>query len=183
MPRRRKYYLSQPTRSHETYRCSIRITMASRQTSFSLYVSVSTSICLTSLSSFTTLEDHRGSQRRQKSTKSLMSNRNSNAAPRRFNPSRFVSKWSTPQLVIHSGKDYRLPETDGIGAFHALQQYIFSLWFPVQWSGLIHFVRRGVPSRFLYYPDENHWVLKPENSLKWHHEVFKWIAEFIGEDD
>ncbi|CAG7853281.1 Dipeptidyl-peptidase 5; AltName: Full=Dipeptidyl-peptidase V; Short=DPP V; Short=DppV; Flags: Precursor [Serendipita indica DSM 11827] len=85
-------------------------------------------------------------------------------ATEKFNPSRLVPKWSTPELIIHSGKDYRLPETEGIAAFHALQQ-------------------RGIPSRFLYFPDENHWVLKPENSLKWHYEVFKWIAEFVGEDD
>lgn len=44
----------------------------------------------------------------------------------RFNPSKFVSKWGTPQLVIHGGKDYRLAETEGIGAFHALQQYAVS---------------------------------------------------------
>lgn len=41
--------------------------------------------------------------------------------------------------------------------------------------------RRGIPSRFLYFPDENHWVMNPENSLKWHHEVFKWFGEFLGE--
>jgi len=80
----------------------------------------------------------------------------------KFNPSKFVGQWKTPQLLIHGGKDYRLPETESIGAFHALQQ-------------------RGVPSRFLYFPDENHWVLNPENSFKWHHEVFKWFEEFVGE--
>lgn len=42
----------------------------------------------------------------------------------RFNPSKFVNKWGTPQLIIHGGKDYRLAETEGIGAFHALQQYV-----------------------------------------------------------
>lgn len=42
----------------------------------------------------------------------------------RFDPINFVDKWSTPMLVIHGSKDYRLPETDGIGAFHALQQYV-----------------------------------------------------------
>jgi dipeptidyl aminopeptidase/acylaminoacyl peptidase len=44
----------------------------------------------------------------------------------RFNPSKFVSKWRTPQLVIHGGKDYRVAEAEGIGAFHALQQYVIS---------------------------------------------------------
>jgi len=44
----------------------------------------------------------------------------------RFNPSKFVGKWGIPQLVIHGGKDYRLAETEGIGAFHALQQYVIS---------------------------------------------------------
>ncbi|OCH92867.1 alpha/beta-hydrolase [Obba rivulosa] len=78
----------------------------------------------------------------------------------KFDPMNFVSNWSTPQLVIHGSKDYRLPETDGIGAFHALQE-------------------RGVPSRLVIFPDENHWVLNPRNSLKWHYEVFRWFDKFV----
>jgi len=100
----------------------------------------------------------------------------------RFNPSRFVARWSTPQLVIHGGKDYRLPETDGIGAFHALQQFVFYVSHPYFSNLIFLHSRRGISSRFLYFPDENHWVLNPQNSLKWHYEVFKWFAEFVGDE-
>ncbi|KAJ2931965.1 hypothetical protein H1R20_g5113, partial [Candolleomyces eurysporus] len=79
------------------------------------------------------------------------------------NPANFVDQWATPQLLIHGSKDYRLPETEGIAAFHALQQ-------------------RGVPSRLVIFPDENHWVLKHGNSLKWHFEVLRWFDQFVGED-
>ncbi|GLB38400.1 putative prolyl oligopeptidase family protein [Lyophyllum shimeji] len=79
----------------------------------------------------------------------------------KFSPSNFVNNWNTPQLLIHGSKDYRLPETESIGAFHALQQ-------------------RGVRSRLVIFPDENHWVLNHGNSLKWHYEVFRWFDEFVG---
>ncbi|KAI0947292.1 hypothetical protein AcW1_007551 [Taiwanofungus camphoratus] len=82
----------------------------------------------------------------------------------KYDPVNFVHKWSTPMLVIHGSKDYRLPETDGIGAFHALQE-------------------RGVPSRLVIFPDENHWVLNQKNSLKWHYEVFRWFDKFVGKDN
>ncbi|KAH9980333.1 alpha/beta-hydrolase [Lactifluus volemus] len=82
----------------------------------------------------------------------------------KFNPINYVDKWSTPQLVIHGSKDYRLPETDGIGAFHALKQ-------------------RGVATRLVIFPDENHWVLNHGNSLKWHHEVFRWFDLYVGKDE
>ncbi|KAF5369307.1 hypothetical protein D9758_002810 [Tetrapyrgos nigripes] len=80
----------------------------------------------------------------------------------KFNPSNYVSKWGTPQLVIHGSKDYRLPETEGIGVFHALQQL-------------------GIPSRLVIFPDENHWVINHGNSLKWHYEVFRWFDQFVGD--
>ncbi|KAF8903097.1 Alpha/Beta hydrolase protein [Gymnopilus junonius] len=80
----------------------------------------------------------------------------------KYSPANFVHKWSTPQLLIHGSKDYRLPETESIGAFHALQQL-------------------GVPSRLVVFPDENHWVLNHGNSLKWHYEVFRWFDQFVGE--
>ncbi|KAL7421332.1 Dipeptidyl-peptidase 5 [Cryptotrichosporon argae] len=80
----------------------------------------------------------------------------------KFNPVNFVQEWATPQLVIQGGKDFRLPESQAIGTFTALQV-------------------QGVPSRFLYFPDENHWVLKPKNSRKWHHEVFRWLDEWVGD--
>ncbi|KAJ2922243.1 hypothetical protein H1R20_g14857, partial [Candolleomyces eurysporus] len=81
----------------------------------------------------------------------------------KYSPANFVHQWATPQLLIHGSKDYRLPETEGIAAFHALQQ-------------------RGVPSRLVIFPDENHWVLKHGNSLKWHFEVLRWFDQFVGED-
>ncbi|CAA7261498.1 unnamed protein product [Cyclocybe aegerita] len=79
-----------------------------------------------------------------------------------YSPANFVHKWSTPQLLIHGSKDYRLPETESIGAFHALQEL-------------------GIPSRLVIFPDENHWVLNHGNSLKWHYEVFRWFDQFVGE--
>ena len=74
-------------------------------------------------------------------------------------PSAFVKNWKTPTLVTHGGKDYRIVDAQGIATFTALQ-------------------RRNVPSRFLYFPEENHWVLKPAHSKRWHEEVFSWIDKF-----
>ncbi|MEM9532121.1 MAG: S9 family peptidase [Pseudomonadota bacterium] len=78
----------------------------------------------------------------------------------KHNPARFVDRWQTPMLVIHGQLDYRVPVGQGIGAFTALQ-------------------RRGIDSRFLYFPDENHWVLKPHNSIRWHQEVNGWLAKYL----
>ena len=85
-------------------------------------------------------------------------------------------------LIVHGSKDYRLPETDGIGAFHALQQYV-----P---SGRVmchiahpYTLRLGVPSRLVIFPDENHWVLNHQNSLKWHYEVFRWLGKYSGNSE
>ncbi|MCA9636691.1 MAG: S9 family peptidase [Myxococcales bacterium] len=80
----------------------------------------------------------------------------------RHNPVRFVERWKTPMLVIHGSLDYRIPETQGLGAFTALQ-------------------RREIPSRLVIFPDENHWVLKPANSLQWHDEVLGWLDTWTGE--
>ncbi|EIM85929.1 alpha/beta-hydrolase [Stereum hirsutum FP-91666 SS1] len=82
----------------------------------------------------------------------------------KYNPRNFVNHWSTPQLIIHGSKDFRLPDTEGIGAFHALKQ-------------------RNVPARLVVFPDENHWVLNPGNSLKWHYEVFRWFHTYAGNDE
>jgi dipeptidyl aminopeptidase/acylaminoacyl peptidase len=79
----------------------------------------------------------------------------------RFNPINHVKDWRVPMLVIHSGKDFRIPETQGMGAFTALQ-------------------RRGIPSKLLHFPDENHWVLKPQNSVQWHEEVNAWLKEWTA---
>jgi dipeptidyl aminopeptidase/acylaminoacyl peptidase len=77
-----------------------------------------------------------------------------------FNPSNFVEKWDTPILVIQGGKDYRVPIGQGIQAFQAAR--------------LI-----GVKSRLLYFPEENHWVLTPQNGIVWQHEFFKWLEETL----
>jgi dipeptidyl aminopeptidase/acylaminoacyl peptidase len=79
----------------------------------------------------------------------------------RWNPANYVQNWKTPQLVITSEKDFRIPYTQGIAAFTALQ-------------------RRDIPSRLLIFPDENHWVLKPKNSVQWYDEVFGWMGRYIG---
>ena len=78
----------------------------------------------------------------------------------RWNPVNFVQNWKTPQLVITSEKDFRIPYTQGIAAFTALQ-------------------RRDIPSRLLVFPDENHWVLKPKNSVQWYNEVFGWMGRYL----
>ncbi|MEA3080864.1 MAG: hypothetical protein QOD54_532, partial [Sphingomonadales bacterium] len=85
-------------------------------------------------------------------------------APQEFekwNPANYVQNWKTPQLVITSEKDFRIPYTQGIAAFTALQ-------------------RRNIPSRLLIFPDENHWVLKPKNSVQWYDEVFGWFHRYLG---
>ena len=77
------------------------------------------------------------------------------------NPARFVERWRTPMLVIHGDLDYRVPLEQGLSTFTALQ-------------------RRGVPSRFVRFPDENHWVQKPKNSLQWHDEVLGWLRQHLA---
>ncbi|UYY58941.1 alpha/beta hydrolase family protein [Sphingomonas sp. S2-65] len=79
----------------------------------------------------------------------------------KWNPVHHVAKWKTPQLVITSEKDFRIPYTQGLAAFTALQ-------------------RQGVDSRLLVFPDENHWVLKPKNSLQWYGEVLGWLNKYTG---
>ena len=77
----------------------------------------------------------------------------------KHNPIDHVAKWKVPMLVVHGGKDFRVVETHGMATFTALQ-------------------RRGVPSKFLYFPDENHWVLKPQNSIVWHETVLGWLDQW-----
>jgi dipeptidyl aminopeptidase/acylaminoacyl peptidase len=76
------------------------------------------------------------------------------------NPLNFVGNWKTPMLVVHGGQDFRIPLTQGLGTFTALQ-------------------RRGIPSKLLYFPDENHWVLKPQNSILWHETVIAWLDQWL----
>ena len=80
-----------------------------------------------------------------------------------FNPINFVDKWNTPILIIQGGKDYRVCIGQAQEAFQAAQL-------------------RGIKSRLLYFPEENHWVLKPQNGLVWQHEFFKWLRETLPVD-
>ncbi|TWB39716.1 S9 family peptidase [Nitrospirillum pindoramense] len=80
----------------------------------------------------------------------------------RFNPANHVDQWTKPQLIIHGGRDFRIPFEQGLGAFTALQ-------------------RKGVPSKLVYFADENHWVLKPQNSVQWHQEVLGWLNTWTAE--
>jgi dipeptidyl aminopeptidase/acylaminoacyl peptidase len=79
----------------------------------------------------------------------------------KWNPVNHVTAWKTPQLVITSERDFRIPYTQGLAAFTALQ-------------------RREVPSKLLVFPDENHWVLKPKNSRQWYGEVLGWLGKWTG---
>ncbi len=80
----------------------------------------------------------------------------------KHNPVRFVGNWRTPMLVIHGAFDYRVVDTQGLGTFNALQ-------------------RMGIPSKLLYFPDENHWVLKPQNSIQWYDVVIGWLDQWLKE--
>jgi len=79
------------------------------------------------------------------------------------NPVNHIDRWTLPMLVIHGSLDYRIPETQGIATFTALQ-------------------RRQIPSQLLVFPDENHWVLKPANSLLWHDTVLAWLNTWLRAD-
>ena len=77
-----------------------------------------------------------------------------------FNPINYVDKWNTPILIVQGGKDYRVPIEQGQQAFQAAQL-------------------KGIKSRFLYLPDENHWVLSAQNALVWQYEFYKWLDETL----
>jgi dipeptidyl aminopeptidase/acylaminoacyl peptidase len=78
----------------------------------------------------------------------------------KHNPANFIKNWKTPMLVVHGGQDFRIVDAQGLGTFNVLQ-------------------RRGIPSRLLYFPDENHWVLKPANSILWHDTVLAWLDKWL----
>jgi dipeptidyl aminopeptidase/acylaminoacyl peptidase len=84
------------------------------------------------------------------------------AGYQKFNPANFVANFKVPMLVIHGQQDFRIPVEQGIALFTANQ-------------------RKGVESKFLYFPDENHWVLKPQNSVQWHETVNAWLKQHIGD--
>jgi len=77
----------------------------------------------------------------------------------RYSPHTSAGNFVTPTLVIHGQNDLRVPVNHGIELFHTLQ-------------------RRGIPSKFVYYPDENHWILKPQNSLFWYSTVREWVEQY-----
>jgi dipeptidyl aminopeptidase/acylaminoacyl peptidase len=78
----------------------------------------------------------------------------------RFNPVNYVTKWKTPMLVVQGDLDFRIPTSQGLSTFTALQ-------------------RRGIESKLLVFPDENHWVLKPANSVLWHQTVLGWLDQHL----
>ena len=77
-----------------------------------------------------------------------------------FNPIKLISNWDTPILIIHGGKDYRVPYTQGLEAFQAAQL-------------------KGIKSRLLFFPEESHWVQQPQNGIIWQKEFFKWLKETL----
>ena len=77
-----------------------------------------------------------------------------------FNPTTYIDKWDTPILIIQGGKDYRVPIGQGLAAFQAAQL-------------------RGIKSKLVFFPEENHWVLNNQNSLIWQREFYKWLAETL----
>lgn len=87
---------------------------------------------------------------------------NSRKAVRHYenSPHKFVTSWNTPLMVIHGGMDFRVPVDEGMAAYNAAQLM-------------------GVPSRLLIFPDENHWILQPQNALLWHREYFKWLNQWL----
>jgi len=80
----------------------------------------------------------------------------------KFNPVNHVANWSKPMLVVQGQQDFRIPVEQGLATFTALQ-------------------RKGIESKLLYFPDENHWVLKPHNSVQWHDTVNAWLKQHIGQ--
>ena len=82
------------------------------------------------------------------------------AVMERNNPVNFVQNWRTPMLVIHGERDFRIPYSQSLGVFNALQ-------------------RRNIPSRLVVFPDENHWILKPQNSIQWYREVHGWLDRWL----
>lgn len=79
-------------------------------------------------------------------------------------PHKFVDKWDTPIMVIHGKQDFRIAYTQGMSAFNAAQL-------------------RGIPSKFLFFPEENHWVLKPQNGIIWQREFKSWLDRWLKDEE
>jgi dipeptidyl aminopeptidase/acylaminoacyl peptidase len=77
-------------------------------------------------------------------------------------PHQFIKNWNTPILITHGQYDYRVPVTQGIMAFNAAQLM-------------------GIPSQFVYFPDENHWILSPQNGILWQRTFFKWFDVWLNQ--
>ncbi|MGB9697267.1 MAG: alpha/beta fold hydrolase [Ignavibacteria bacterium] len=77
-----------------------------------------------------------------------------------FSPHKFVQNWDTPILIVHGEKDYRIAYTQGMQAFNAA-------------------VLRGIPAEFLFFPEENHWVLKPQDGILWQRVFFEWLDKWL----
>jgi len=75
-------------------------------------------------------------------------------------PHKFVDKWDTPIMVVHGAKDYRILDSQGMSAFNAARM-------------------RGIPAKLLYFPEENHWVLGPQNGVLWQREFFSWLDKYL----
>ncbi|MFA5834518.1 MAG: S9 family peptidase [Bacteroidota bacterium] len=78
----------------------------------------------------------------------------------KFSPHKYAQSFKTPTLIIHNELDFRVPVGEGLALFTTLQ-------------------RKGVPSKLLYFPDEGHWVLKPQNSEMWHNTIFDWLKDYL----
>lgn len=81
----------------------------------------------------------------------------------KFSPEAYVANWKTPHLVIHGSNDFRIPISEGLSVFTALQL-------------------NNIPSKFLHFTEENHWVLKAENSIKWYEEVIGWVNSWTNKN-
>jgi dipeptidyl aminopeptidase/acylaminoacyl peptidase len=87
-------------------------------------------------------------------------NRDAQNSYAKYSPSNYIDKWNTPIMIYQGGKDYRVPIEQGMQAFQAAQL-------------------KNIKSRFVYMPDENHWVMKPQTAMVWHREFYKWLKETL----
>ena len=78
-------------------------------------------------------------------------------------PHLFVQDWDTPIMVVHGGNDFRIAYTQGMSAYNAAKL-------------------RGIPAKFLFFPNENHWILKPQNSVLWQREFFGWLDHWLKKE-
>ena len=82
----------------------------------------------------------------------------------RYSPHRLIERWKTPTLILHGEKDYRVPIGEALALFEALQLH-------------------GVQSELLVFPDENHWILKPQNIIAWHREILRFLKTQLHIED